>query len=443
MTRVLDVFDGGASLPAWAPVAHKVAILGLRTVSDLDRPVDLNPHAPFLVTKEGSFTYGEVDRLVSVRVRDLGDRAGDQVVIRPGIDVESVVEILAAARSGATAVLVSAGLPDDLAARQIQDAAQEGRPSQSILFTSGTSGKLRGVRLTSSNWEAAASVSIGRLGHGRDSRWLCPLPFHHVGGLSIIYRTMAAGGSVVLAAEAADLISWMGRVQFASLVPTQLYRLLESRSDTFANNPVVLIGGSRSEPDLLESAAAAGLTVLPTYGMTETTSQVATARPGDPERRLVPLDGLEVRIGADDRIEVRGPTVFPGYVGQAERADGDWFTTSDQGQIEPDGSLVVLGRADRVIISGGEKVDPAEVESAIEGHPNVVEAAVIAIPDQEWGEAIAAAYVGNASPDQLRSFVANRVPSHAVPKRWLQLEVLPRTALSKIDTSRLMAMFVP
>lgn len=410
-------------------------------MSDLDRQIDLNPHAPFLVTKEESLTYGEVDRLVSGRARELGDRVGHQVVIRPGIDVESVVEILAAARSGATAVLVSAGLPDDQTARQIQDAAQEDRPSQSILFTSGSSGTPKGVRLTPSNWEAAASVSISRLGHGPDSRWLCPLPLHHVGGLSIVYRTIAAGGAIVLAPEPADLVPLMGRVHFASMVPTQLYRALERRTEAFTNKPVVLIGGGRSEPDLLDSAEAAGMTVLPTYGMTETTSQVATARPGDPERRLMPLDGVEVRIGADDRIEVKGPTVSPGYVGGPERADGDWFTTSDLGSIEPDGSLVALGRADRVIISGGEKVDPAVVESAIEGHPNVVEAAVIAIPDQEWGEAIAAAYVGSASPDQLRSFVRNRVPSHAVPKRWLQLDVLPRTELSKIDTSRLMAMF--
>ena len=418
-----------------------LAILGLRTVCDLDRQVDLNPHAPFLVTKEESFTYGEVDRLVSGRVRDLGDRVGYQVVIRPGIDVESVVEILAAARSGATAVLVSAGLSDDLAARQIHDAAQEDRPSQSILLTSGSSGVPKGVRLTKSNWEAAASVSISRLGHGPESRWLCPLPLHHVGGLSIIFRTVAAGGAIVLAPQPADLVAWMGRVQFASLVPTQLYRALEGRTETFTNKPVVLIGAGRSEPDLLASADAAGMTVLPTYGMTETTSQVATARLGDPERGLMPLDGVDVRIGADDRIEVRGPTVFPGYVGQAERAAGDWFTTSDRGHIEPDGALVVLGRTDRLIVTGGEKVDPAEVESAIESHPEVVEVGVLAIPDQEWGEAIAAAYVGNASPDQLRSFVAKRVPSYAVPKRWLQLDVLPRTELGKIDTARLMGMF--
>jgi O-succinylbenzoic acid--CoA ligase len=408
---------------------------------DLDQRLELNPDATFLISKDRSITYGEMDRLVVAQARVLGDRSGAQVVVRTSIDVESIVEILAATRSGATAVLISATLPGDLAARQAAEAAQEARPSQSILFTSGSSGPPKGVRLTSSNWEAAASVSITRFGHGPESRWLCPLPLHHVGGLSIIYRTIAAGGSVVLAPGADDLVAWIGRVHFASLVPTQLYRALESRAETFTNRPIVLIGGGRSEPDLLDAADTAGLTVLPTYGMTETTSQVATARPGDPERRLIPLDGIEVRVRADDRIEVRGPTVSPGYIGDADRSSADWFTTSDRGRIDPDGALVVLGRSDRLIVTGGEKVDPAEVESAIESHPNVAEVAVVALPDQEWVEVVAAAYVGTASPEELRAFLSNRLPSHAVPKRWLQLEALPRTDLEKIDTAKLVEMF--
>lgn len=407
----------------------------------LRKQADLTPDAPFLVTREESVTYGDVERLVSGQARDLGDRSGVQVVVRTAIDVASVVEILAATRSGATVVVVSANMPDDLVAAQTAAAAQEQRPSHSILFTSGSSGAPKAVRLTSSNWGAAAAGSISRLGHGADSRWLCPLPLHHVGGLSIIYRTLAAGGSVVLAPEAADLVSWIGRVQLASLVPTQLYRVLGSRSEVLTNKPVVLIGGGRSEPDLLDSADAAGMTVLPTYGMTETTSQVATARPGDPERRLIPLDGVEVRIGADVRIEVRGPTVSPGYVGGPERSPADWFTTSDRGRLEPDGSLMVLARVDRVIVSGGENIDPAEVESAIESHPKVVEAAVVALPDQEWGELVAAAYAGSVTPETVRAFLSTRLPAHAIPKRWLQMEALPRTELGKVDTPRLVKMF--
>ena len=407
----------------------------------LRQQADLNPDAPFLVTREQGLTYGEVEQLVAGRARVLGDRSGAQVVVRTEINVESVVEVLAATRCGATAVLIPATLPEDLAATQIAGVAQEARPSQSILFTSGSSGAPKGVRLTASNWAAAAAVSIARLEHGPDSLWLCPLPIHHVGGLSIVYRSMAAGGSVVLAPGPADLVAWIGRVHFASLVPTQLYRALESRTDRLANKPVVLVGGARCEPQLLDSADAAGMTALPTYGMTETTSQVATARVGDPLRRLIPLDGVQVRIGNDHRIQVRGSTVSPGYVGEPERSPADWFTTSDLGSVEPDGALLVTGRADRVIITGGEKVDPAEVESELESLSDVVEAAVVALPDREWGEVLAAAYVGTLPPENVRAHLSSRLPAHAIPKRWLQVGALPKTALGKIDTAGVVELF--
>jgi O-succinylbenzoic acid--CoA ligase len=408
---------------------------------DLEQQLDLDPDAVLLESGDGTLSYGEVDRLVSERVKELGGRAGGQVVVRPRTDVGSVIELLAVARSGATAVVVSPSLPGDQARIQIAVATRETRPSQSILFTSGSSGIPKGVRLTASNWLAAAAGSINRLGHGPGDRWLCPLPLHHIGGLSIIYRSVAAGGSVVLAPEPADIAAWMGRVQFASLVPTQLHRALENRTEMFSNRPVVLVGGGPSEGRLLDQADMAGMVVLPTYGMTETTSQAATARPGDPGRRLFPLERVDIRVGSEDRIEVRGPTVFPGYVGEPERAAGDWFATADRGRIEPDGSLVVRGRLDRLIISGGENVDPALVEAAIEIHPDVVEAAVIALPDEEWGELVAAAYAGSIRPDQLRSFIAAELPNYAVPKRWLQMDALPRTELGKVDGAALRAMF--
>jgi O-succinylbenzoic acid--CoA ligase len=361
--------------------------------------------------------------------------------VRPRIDVESVVELLAVTRVGATAVVVSPQLSEIVAADRAEAASRELRACQSILFTSGSSGTPKGVRLTTSNWQAAARASVNRLGHGLADRWLCPLPLHHVGGLSIIYRSLAVGGSVVLAPEPADAAAWLGRIQFASLVPTQVYRLLESRTDVLSNRPVVLVGGGPVEPGLLDRADMAGMVALPTYGMTETTSQVAAARSGDPFRRMIPLEGVEIEIGGSGRIRVRGPTVSPGYLDEPDRVTGDWFETADLGRIESDGSLQVIGRVSPTIISGGENVDPAEVEAAIGRNPYVVEVAVVGLPDEKWGEIVAAAYVGDATPDQLRDFIANQIPNHAIPKRWLQVELLPRTDLGKIDNWRLVRLF--
>jgi o-succinylbenzoate---CoA ligase len=411
-------------------------------VIDIHRQLDRSPDAICLESRDGKLSYAEVDGLVQARARELGDRNGGQVVVRPRIDVESVVEFLAVARAGGTAVAVSPNLPEELAAEEIAAADTESRPSASILFTSGTAGQPKGVRLTESNWEAAAQASIDRLGHGADDRWLCPLPLHHVGGLSIIYRTISAGGSVVLAPEPADLTAWMPRVSFASVVPTQLHRVLRARTDAFSYRLVVLVGGGPVAGDLLDMAETAGIVALPTYGMTETTSQLATARPGDSHRKLFPMAGVEVRIGPEGRIEARGPTVSPGYIGEPERPPEDWFPTADRGRVEVDGSLVVLGRLDRMILSGGENIDPARIEAVIAANPEVSEVAIVALPDVEWGEIVAAAYTGSASAEDLTTELTEHLPSYALPKRWLHLDALPKTELGKIDTQSLVKLFL-
>lgn len=399
------------------------------------------PTRVFLEDRSSSLRFAEAEDMVTRRAEELGNRTGEQLLVRPGFDVGSVIDLLAILRCGATAVVVSRQLSDQTVGRQIEQAAGDRRQCHSILFTSGTSSGPKGARFSSANWEAAAAASMTSLGHGPGDRWLCPLPLHHVGGLSIILRSLAAGGHVILAPDLEQASRWLDRVQFASVVPTQLHRILLRRSDAFSTAPRVLVGGGPVDQGLLDKAATAGLTVLPTYGMTETTSQVATARPGDPQRRLFPLHGIEIRIGAEQRIEVKGPTVFLDYVGEPERSRDDWFSTSDRGRIEPDGSLMVLGRLDRMIISGGENIDPAEVEAAIASHPGVDEVSVLGLPDVEWGEVVAAAYVGYVEPGKLQTFLRARVGPSAIPKRWLRLERLPRTDLDKIDVAELALLF--
>lgn len=398
------------------------------------------PDAVFLETYNAEYSYAEIERLVaeSAAKTDLVGRVG---VIRPEIDVEAVVGILAHIRAGVTTVLLAPQLPGQVASKLKESAFSETRPCHTILFTSGSSGGPKGVRFSAANWEAAAAASMASLGHGPGDRWLCPLPLYHVGGLSIIFRSLAAGGHVMLAPDLNQASRWLDRVQFASVVSTQLHRILLNRSDSFLTSPRVLVGGGPIDHGLLNKAATAGLTVLPTYGMTETTSQVATARPGDPQRRLFPLEGVEVRIGAEQQIEVKGRTISLGYLGEPDRSQDNWFSTSDLGRIEPDGSLVVLGRLDRVIISGGENVDPAEVEAAIALIPGIGEVAVIGLPDQDWGEVVAAAYVGDVVAHELRSRVKDHLPAYALPKRWLRVEALPRTDLDKIDSAALAALF--
>jgi O-succinylbenzoic acid--CoA ligase len=409
--------------------------------SDLIAWADRDPGGVFLMTLDSSHSFGQVADLIAARALALGDRIGEQVVVRPHLDVESIVELLAIARVGATAVVIPPDVPEGMATELIGRAQADARPCHSILFTSGSAGDPKGVRFSATNWEAAARASILTLGHGQGDRWLCPLPLYHVGGLSVVMRSLHAGGTVVLSPEQDDLAAWLNLVQYASMVPTQLRRVLQHRTDRYENLPRVLIGGGPVAPGLLVQAAAGGLEVLPTYGMTETTSQAATARAGDAAHRLFPVSGVEIAIGPGDRIRVRGETVALSYLGEPDRQPGDWYDTSDRGRIERDGSLVVLGRLDRVIITGAENIDPDAVETVLGAVPGVLEVAVLGIPDPDWGEVVAAAYCGSVRHEDLESTVRDKLGPKAVPKRWVRVDRMPRTALGKVDRSVLAVLF--
>jgi O-succinylbenzoic acid--CoA ligase len=200
---------------------------------------------------------------------------------------------------------------------------------------------------------------------------------------------------------------------------------------------MVLLGGGPADPVLVGRAGDAGLKILRTYGMTETTSQVATARePGGP---MFPLPGVDVAIGPEGRIEITGPIVMTGYIGEPDLGGG--FLTADYGVIDSDGSLEVLGRADRVIITGGEKVNPEAIESLVTGHPGVIEVVVIGIPDSEWGERLVAVFVGDVDSSDLHNFLRTSVPAYSLPKQWVQVESLPRTDLGKVDAAAVRRLF--
>ncbi len=327
-----------------------------------------------------------------------------------------------------------------------------------VVMTSGTGGAARPVVLTGANVAASAAASQARLGNGPGDRWLCPLPLHHVGGLSVLWRSAREGGTVVLAerfdrAETAALLTG-GSIAFASLVPTMLRRVLEEHTGPFPGVRAVLVGGGPADPALLARAREAGLPVLATYGMTETTSQVATEAPGEAGARPGsvgrPLDGFAVRVidevgrtlapGQVGRLEVRGAAVSPGYLGEPERGPGEWLRTGDLGFLDRDGYLFVVGRADDVIVTGGEKVHPAVVEAALREHPLVADARVYGEEDPEWGQRVVAevAPVPGASldPEGLAVHARARLAGYQVPRRWLVVGEVRRGEMGKAPRGR-------
>jgi o-succinylbenzoate---CoA ligase len=237
-----------------------------------------------------------------------------------------------------------------------------------------------------------------------------------VGGLAVLLRSAIYGTTAILhagfdAARVRDSLE-AGEITLASFVPTMLARLREAGLGRAPGLRAALLGGGPIPVELLDWALGAGLPVCPTYGMTETASQIVTAPPG--ERSGRPLPGVELRIGEGGEILVRGPMVARG----ALAADG-WLHTGDSGRLDETGRLHVEGRLKEIIVTGGENVAPAEVEEALVGHPAVVDAGVTGLADPEWGEAITAYVVlaGEVSPAALRDWTRGRLAPYKVPKR--------------------------
>ena len=314
-----------------------------------------------------------------------------------------------------------------------------------MLFTSGTSGRPKGVRLTIDNWEAAASASMQHLGHGPADTWLLALPLHHVAGLSILVRSAYAGGAVRLLPgfDPVAFATHLRRgVTLVSMVPTMMSRVLDVDPGPYDGLEAVLLGGGPIPDRVLDRAGAAGLPVLPTYGLTETAGQVATLKPGAPlENKAHPLPGVNIRIDPDDRIAVRGPMLSPGYVGEPDRGAEDWLVTGDMGTIDDDGALRVTGRADTIIVSGGENIDPAVVEAALLRVEGVQEALVAGLTSEEWGMEVVCLYVGQANPARVETALRQILPGFMIPKRWRQVAGLPMTPMGKPDREKAARLF--
>lgn len=335
-------------------------------------------------------------------------------------------------------------------------------------FTSGTTGDPKAVVLAGGHLRASAEASAYRLGVEAADRWYDPLPVHHLGGLSPIVRATLYGTAVVLdrefgAGRALDALAKHGCTG-TSLVPTMLGRLLEhtppdgdgSRDDRpLAALRFVLLGGAPATADLLRRARDAEVPVCPTYGLTETASQVATALPAevdaDPESVGRPLFGTDVAVvdengdrlsaGETGAIVVSGPTVADGYLGDdvatADRFRDDGFHTGDLGRLDETGRLRVLGRLDDAIVTGGEVVQPRRVAEAIRDHPGVADAVVVGVDDPEWGERVAALVVPAADDpptlDELRAHCESRLAPHERPRSLAIAAAVPRTSSGTVD----------
>jgi O-succinylbenzoic acid--CoA ligase len=334
-----------------------------------------------------------------------------------------------------------------------------------LVATSGSSGRPKLARLSHRALIAAAHASERHLGIEPADRWLACLPLSHVGGLSVFTRMLVARRTSVLFEAKGPLLDALPelvrcldeqRVTLLSVVPAILDRLLAPPLSLREPRSLraVLTGGASLSAALLERAAASFVPVLPTYGLTEASAQVATRRYAlrgsgcRPETPLapsgVPLPGVELRI-VEGQIEVRGATLFSGYVGDAAIHPPDrWFRTEDRGYFDEAGELYVTGRSDDCIVTGGEKVDPAEVEAALMALPGVSGACVFGAPDEVFGETVVALIEGQKShlgPDEIATELGERLSRYKLPRRVVWVNELPLLSSSKVDRRLAKAVF--
>jgi O-succinylbenzoic acid--CoA ligase len=322
-----------------------------------------------------------------------------------------------------------------------------------IMYTSGTTGQARGAVLTRASLLASAQASAANMGWQPDDCWLLAMPIARIGGLSILTRSLIARRAVALAPsfDAALVPAWIEqwRTTLASMVPTMLALVFERfpdwRPPPFLR--AIQVGGAEAPPRLLKEAAQRKVPVVLTYGCTETCSQVVVTpydqrfnpAPGGAGR---PLPGAEVRV-VDGRIEVRGPMRMAGYLGGPPLAAEEWFDTGDVGLFDPNGCLHVRARRADLIVSGGENVYPAEVERVLEACHGIRAAAVFGVPDETWGQIVAAAFVAEGAPPsdaELSAFLDHHLASHKRPRRIAFVSQLPQTGAGKLDRPALAAL---
>ena len=345
------------------------------------------------------------------------------------------------------------------------DAAIDLHSETAMMFTSGSSGVPKGVRLSYGNLYYNALGSNRNIQLRPGDCWLVSLPFYHISGIAILFRCYLAGATAYITpgfnTEAIGGILTENQITHISLVPIMLQRLIERPKFRILKKDLrcILLGGASAPQDLLTKSIAVELPICTTYGMTETASQITVTVPLEspdklrtsgrclPYREVGILDenGNALPAGEEGEIAVRGKVVFMGYLShETEYDENSWFRTGDGGVIDEDGYLTVKGRLDDLIVSGGENIYPAEIERIAIQYAGLKSCAVIGVKNEQWGQR-PVLFIELHDPESfslagLREFLEHNLARLCLPELIYSLIEMPRTQIGKIDKEKLKVM---
>jgi O-succinylbenzoic acid--CoA ligase len=464
------------------------------------------PDHPALMDNRQILTYKQLDEAVDLAVKNLqniGVVPGDVVAVLANNSIPYAILFYAAFRLGfilmplntrlaesdwrdqleksRCRLLVSDRSVADLAENEIsfEDLLLKADPNEAaapypeyvlerealIIFSSGSSGSSRGVVLTWRNLYYSALGAASVLQYDEGDRWIAALPFFHIGGISILFRTVLAGcGAYIMerfdAKEIIDIIDKPDK-HYLSVVPTMLDALVdEDNKSRLQNSRAIILGGAPWDNSLHQKIIKRALPVLTTYGMTEMSSMI-TLLPVDqthnrlhtagkilPHRELMIAnkDGEPLPPEQSGRIKVRGEVLFSHYLNQSSPIvnASDWFDTGDTGRLDNGGYLTVTGRADNIIISGGENIDLNQIEKAIGSIDGVTGVVVLGQKDDKWGErpvAFIGARDAHISEKYIKDKLREILSPIFIPDQVIILSSLPLTGSGKYDRRALRELY--
>jgi O-succinylbenzoic acid--CoA ligase len=436
---------------------------------------DSNCDSIAIRTSKKQITYLELKKLVAEKTNALSAsiNKNDIVGIKSEHSIHFIIDLFAVWNMGAKVVPINPKLKDKEIQEQIDfigcklltesefEIGEKIEPqnyisnkSALIMFTSGSTAKPKSVVHTfESLYSSAESIDKLISFHPKET-WLASLPFYRIGGFQIIVRTILSGGTLCIPPEinSEEISKSIALYQpdYISVVNPTLEKLVESNKDDLQNSKAVFAGGGPIDSNLIKKGIENGIPIYKVYGSTETGSMISLLSPKDAVEKIEsagkPLPGVKIKID-NNEICVAAASLFNEYFKSddltEEKIKNNWFYTGDEGYIDEEGFLFVKNRKDNFIISGGEKINPKEIENALLEIDKITEALVFGKPDKKWGEKVCAVVVSKTKLDisKIKKSLKQILPAYKVPKMIKQIENIPFDEMGKVDITEIQNLF--